>query len=178
MRKELAGQLQEFLEKGVSQATLRVPTTSLLPTETGTFVDTLFTALRTKSYLPYSATSSSAGFPSNGDAGIPIPLDALMTPTGPTSPERGRKRSLEADDRDFRPPAKGPRLDRDGQFSRHGRNEGHRSSWGGQSARMGLNGRGDFMDGGMGMGMQNGYAKWPPWIPTSWSDERDLPRLS
>ncbi|TFY59515.1 hypothetical protein EVJ58_g5728 [Rhodofomes roseus] len=146
MRKELAGQLEEFLEK-----------------ETSAFVNTLFTALRTKSYLPYSATSPSSGFPSsNGDAGIPIPLDALMAPTGPTSPERGRKRSLETDDREFRPPAKGPRLDRDAQFSRHGRNEGHRSSWGGQSARMGLAGRGDFMDGGMGMVSQNGQSRYQP----------------
>ncbi|KZT74807.1 hypothetical protein DAEQUDRAFT_700859 [Daedalea quercina L-15889] len=154
MRKELAGQLEEFLEKA-----------------TGNFVNTLFTALRTKSYLPYSATSPSSGFQSSDgqsvDTGIPIPLDALMSPTGPTSPGRGRKRSLEGDDRDSRPPAKGSRLDRDGQFSRYGRNDGHRSSWGGNSARMGLSGRGDYMDGGMGigngsMGTQNGHARYQP----------------
>ena len=141
------------------------------PTETGNFVNTLFTSLRTKSYLPYSATSPSSGFPpSDGqtvDTGIPIPLDALMSPTGPTSPERGRKRSLEGDDRDSRPPAKGPRLDRDGQFSRYGRNDGHRSSWGGNAARMGLSGRGDYMDGGVGMGngpmgAQNGHPRYQP----------------
>ena len=132
-------------------------------------MNTLFTALRTKSYLPYSATSPSSGVPpSNGqsdDTGIPIPLDALMAPTGPS--ERRRKRSLEGDEHEGRPPAKGPRLDRDGQFSRYGRSDGHRSSWGGQSARMGLTGRGDFMDGGMGMGngdvgMQNGHGRYQP----------------
>ncbi|KAH9937502.1 uncharacterized protein B0H18DRAFT_970925 [Fomitopsis serialis] len=93
--------------------------------------------------------------------------DAVMASAGPIPPERGRKRSFEGDDRDPRPPAKGPRLDRDGQFSRHGRNDAHRSSWGGQSARMGLTGRGDFMDGGMGMGngpmgMQNGHGRYQP----------------
>lgn len=90
-----------------------------------------------------------------------------MAPPGPSVPERGLKRSLEGDERDGRPPTKGPRLDRDGQFSRYGRNEGNRSSWGSQSVRMGLNGRGDFMDGGMGMrngnlGVQNGQSRYQP----------------
>ncbi|KAI0639206.1 hypothetical protein C8Q77DRAFT_46053 [Trametes polyzona] len=149
LRKELTVQLEEFLEK-----------------ECPTFVDTLFTALRTKSYLPYSATPSTSTYPSSStttsaDVGIPIPLDGLLNPT-PVSPERGRKRGIDSDDYDAHGPSKGPRLHGDSQFSRHGRND--RSSWGGwgdrgdRSGRMDVNGRPDHMDGGMagmdmGMGM-------------------------
>ncbi|PCH33451.1 hypothetical protein WOLCODRAFT_135145 [Wolfiporia cocos MD-104 SS10] len=144
LRKELASQLEEFLEK-----------------EGPSFIDTLFTALRTKSYLPYSSTSPSAGYPSSStsiDTGIPIPLDALLSPSTPTPPEqRGRKRSLDMDDRDGHPPAKGSRLN-DGQFSRYGRGD-NRSSWGGRGergSRMGISGRADYMDGGM-QGMGGGH---------------------
>ncbi|OBZ79524.1 hypothetical protein A0H81_00580 [Grifola frondosa] len=150
LRKELVVQLEEFLEK-----------------EGPSFVETLFTALRTKSYLPYSASASSSGFPSSStqaiDTGIPIPLDGLLTPSMPTSPERARKRNIDHDERDGRPPAKGQRLNNDTQFSRYGRNEG-RSSWGGRGdrgGRTGVNGRGDYMDVAMGgtdmvMGGMNG----------------------
>ncbi|KAF8688848.1 hypothetical protein AX14_003388 [Amanita brunnescens Koide BX004] len=100
MRKELAVQLDEFLEN-----------------ECPNFIDTLFTVLRTKSYLPYTANPPS---PSRDvkplDTGIPIPLDGLISPSIPES--RSRKRSMESDDRDARPPAKGPRLNSDLQFSR------------------------------------------------------------
>ncbi|KAH9853210.1 hypothetical protein C2E23DRAFT_778151 [Lenzites betulinus] len=149
LRKELTVQLEEFLEK-----------------ECSTFVDTLFTALRTKSYLPYSATpaASSSTYPSSStsaDVGIPIPLDGLLNPT-PVSPERTRKRGIDSDDYDAHGPSKGSRLNNDGQFSRYGRND--RSSWGGRGdradrgGRMNVTGRPDFMDGGMagmdmGMGM-------------------------
>ncbi|KAI0768482.1 hypothetical protein BD413DRAFT_605283 [Trametes elegans] len=146
LRKELSVQLEEFLEK-----------------ECASFVDTLFTALRTKSYLPYTAPPATS-YPSSStsvDAGIPIPLDGLLNPS-PPSPERGRKRGIDHDDYDAHGPSKGPRLNNDGQFSRYGRND--RSSWGGRGdrgdrgGRMDLNGRPDFMDGGMagmdgGMGM-------------------------
>ncbi|KAJ7071273.1 hypothetical protein C8F01DRAFT_1109822 [Mycena amicta] len=81
---ELAVQLDEFLEK-----------------ECAPFIDTLFTAIRTKSYLPYSSPSSSA-YP---EGRIPIP----------PSPGRTRKRSFENDDREGRP-AKGPRLSNDGRY--------------------------------------------------------------
>ncbi|TBU35050.1 hypothetical protein BD311DRAFT_681408 [Dichomitus squalens] len=146
LRKELIAQLEEFLEK-----------------ECPPFVDTLFTALRTKSYLPYSATasSSSTGFASSsaaaGDSGIPIPVDALLS-LNSSSPERSRKRGID-DDYDQHGPSKGARLSHDGQFSRYGgRGRGDdRSSWGGRGdrgARMELNGgRADYMDGGM-QGMQ------------------------
>ncbi|KAI0824150.1 hypothetical protein BC628DRAFT_1323183 [Trametes gibbosa] len=152
LRKELTVQLEEFLEK-----------------ECSTFVDTLFTALRTKSYLPYSTTpatpaASTSTYPSpsaSADAGIPIPLDGLLNPA-PVSPERPRKRGIDSDDYDAHGPSKGSRLNNDGQFSRYGRND--RSSWGGRgdrgdrSGRMNVAGRPDFMDGGMagmdmGMGM-------------------------
>ncbi|THU91621.1 hypothetical protein K435DRAFT_966722 [Dendrothele bispora CBS 962.96] len=106
MRKELTAQLDEFLEK-----------------ECSPFIDTLFTALRTKSYLPY--ISGSDDIPSKSlDTGIPIPLDGLLSPSIPTSPGNGRKRSLDSDDRDDRPPAKGQRLNSDGQFSRYGNGSG------------------------------------------------------
>ncbi|KAH9950510.1 hypothetical protein B0H21DRAFT_723637 [Amylocystis lapponica] len=137
LRKELAGQLEEFLEK-----------------EGPPFIDTLFTALRTKSYLPYSATTPSSGYASSSaqsiDTGIPIPLDALLSPSIPTSPSRGRKRSIDHDDRDSRPPAKGPRLS-EGQFSRYGRNDA-RPAWGARperTGRMNFSGRADYMDGGL-----------------------------
>ncbi|CDO72420.1 hypothetical protein BN946_scf184977.g119 [Trametes cinnabarina] len=135
LRKELVVQLEEFLEK-----------------ESASFVDTLFTVLRTKSYLPYAATPSTS-YPSsstNADVGIPIPLDGLLNP--PSSPERGRKRGMD-EDYEAHGPSKGPRLNNDGQFSRYGRND--RSSWGGRGdrpdrgGRMDVNGRPDYMDGGM-----------------------------
>jgi len=135
MRRELTGQLDEFLEK-----------------ECPSFIDTLFTVLRTKSYLPYS-TDSTPRQPRAMDTGIPIPLDALLLPSSHASPERGQKRSMEYDERDGRP-AKGPRLSVDGgqgQFSRYpnGRGMGHRSG------RPGIDGH----DGGMhigGMSMNGG----------------------
>ncbi|KAF5368363.1 hypothetical protein D9758_002381 [Tetrapyrgos nigripes] len=106
MRKELSSQLDEFLEK-----------------ECSPFIDTLFTALRTKSYLPYS--SGSDAMPSKSlDTGIPIPLDGLLSPSIPTSPSSSRKRSLEDVDREDRAPAKGQRINSDGQFSRYGKGRG------------------------------------------------------
>ncbi|KAF8203306.1 hypothetical protein BJ912DRAFT_1019043 [Pholiota molesta] len=130
MRKELAVQLDEFLEK-----------------ECSSFIDTLFTVIRTKSYLPYQAVQEN-----------PNPLDALLTPTS-TSPDRTRKRSTTDDERDGRPPAKGPRLNTDGQFSRYG-NVGN-----GADGRMGPHSSGGwtrppFRDGTMGMGMGMGMGPY------------------
>ncbi|KAF7339863.1 hypothetical protein MVEN_01903100 [Mycena venus] len=118
MRKELTVQLDEFLEK-----------------ECPPFIDTLFTVLRTKSYLPYGTSPSTSAFPANSaDSGIPIPI-----PASSSSPDGPRKRSLEHDERDGRPPAKGPRLSSEGQFSRYsnGRGGGPDSrSTGGWGARV------------------------------------------
>ncbi|KAK7463811.1 hypothetical protein VKT23_005749 [Stygiomarasmius scandens] len=111
MRKELSLQLDEFLEK-----------------ECSPFIDTLFTALRTKSYLPYTSSSDDMS-PKSLDTGIPIPLDGLLSPSIPTSPGNGRKRSLDSEDRDDRPPAKGQRLNTDGQFSRYGGGRGSGSDF-------------------------------------------------
>ncbi|KAI0670098.1 hypothetical protein C8Q78DRAFT_167784 [Trametes maxima] len=157
LRKELGVQLEEFLEK-----------------ECSPFVDTLFTALRTKSYLPYSATASTS-YPSSStsaDVGIPIPLDGLLNPPS-QSPERGRKRGIDQDDYETHGPSKGPRLNNGGQFSRYGRDD--RSSWGGRGdrgdrGRMDLAGRPDFMDGGMtgmdmGMGMNGMNGRGPNYRP-------------
>ena len=137
--------------------------------ECATFVDTLFTAVRTKSYLPYSDTAPStsaslayASSSSSADAGIPIPLDGLVGSQS-TSPDRGRKRGHDQDDYDSHGPSKGARLNQDGQFSRYGGRGDNRTSWAGRGdrgARMDMNGaRADFMDGGltgMGMGMNGG----------------------
>ncbi|KAJ7462627.1 hypothetical protein B0H11DRAFT_2053631 [Mycena galericulata] len=141
MRKELAVQLDEFLEK-----------------ECPPFIDTLFTVLRTKSYLPYNAFP-----PSNpADTGIPIPLD--LPPTS-ASPDRTRKRSFDSDERDGRPPAKGPRLSSEGQFSRYsdGRGGGPDSrstgGWGARVERPPLNSHQQsppHMNPGGGMGMNGG----------------------
>jgi RNA-binding protein 26 len=143
LRKELASQLEEFLEKGkpTFQEPCPVPRTyaTYVPTEGPTFINTLFTALRTKSYLPYTDVappSASSSIPSTStDNGIPIPLDALLEP--PT--ELGKKRPGEYDDRDGRPP-KGPRLNNDDRFSRFN----------------GGRGNGDYGMGGDNMMMMNG----------------------
>ncbi|TFK57421.1 hypothetical protein OE88DRAFT_1716054 [Heliocybe sulcata] len=139
MRKELSNQLEEFLEK-----------------EGPPFIDQLFAALRSKSYLPYSAASPPPQTPTGPavDNGIPIPLDGLLTPSIPL-PDRGRKRSFDYDDRDGRPPAKSARMSNDGPFSRYsnGRSTGQ---WGGRPERLPRGrGNGDYadpMDSGMGMG--------------------------
>ncbi|KAJ7357112.1 hypothetical protein DFH08DRAFT_736416 [Mycena albidolilacea] len=147
MRKELTVQLDEFLEKA----------------ECPPFIDTLFTVLRTKSYLPYGTSASTSA-----DTGIPIPI-----PASSTSPDRTRKRSSDNDERDGRPPAKGPRLSSEGQFSRYsnGRGGGPDSrSTGGWAARVErppVNGYQDsspqMNPGGMGMngGPMNGRRPQP-----------------
>ncbi|KDR84750.1 hypothetical protein GALMADRAFT_131542 [Galerina marginata CBS 339.88] len=146
MRQELAVQLDEFLEK-----------------ECSSFIDTLFTVIRTKSYLPYNAAPASpSSAPKTLDNGIPIPLDVLLQP----SSERTRKRSSADDERDGRPPAKGPRLNNDGHFSRYSNGGdgrlGPQSSGGWSRPQMDR-----FRDGsmggmgGMGMGMSMGMGGFP-----------------
>ncbi|KAG1749685.1 uncharacterized protein EDB91DRAFT_1046474 [Suillus paluster] len=139
MRKELSSQLEEFLEK-----------------EGPSFIDTLFTVLRTKSYLPYTASDPTSSFslpshPQSADTGIPIPLDALLSNHSPT--DRGQKRSLEHDERDGRPPTKGARLSVEGQFSRYsnGRDSRSTGAWSGGQNKAG--GQGLMMNGIMGVGM-------------------------
>jgi RNA-binding protein 26 len=128
--------------------------------------------LRTKSYLPYAATSPSPSYPPanppNVDTGIPIPLDGLLSPSMPTSSDRIRKRSLDHDDRDFRAAAKGARINSEGQFSRYGSNIGSDSrstgGWAGpgdRHERQALNGHVPLdgmggMNGSMGMDQPNG----------------------
>lgn len=120
MRKELTVQLDEFLEK-----------------EGPPFIDTLFTVLRTKSYLPYdnapAYSSSSTQHPH--DVGIPIPLDGLIQ-NNSTSTERGQKRSIEYDDHR---PVKGPRLSASGPFSRYPEAQDYRA-WEDRSDRTGMGG--------------------------------------
>ncbi|TFK76880.1 hypothetical protein BDN72DRAFT_890677 [Pluteus cervinus] len=101
MRKELEIQLDEFLEK-----------------ECKSFSDTLFTALRTKSYIPYASSPPSSFNSKPLDSGIPIPFDGM-------APERSLKRTHDSDDRDDRP-SKGPRLSTEGRYG--GRPDGR--SWG------------------------------------------------
>ncbi|KAF9073733.1 hypothetical protein BDP27DRAFT_1318062 [Rhodocollybia butyracea] len=133
MKKELQSQLEEFLEK-----------------ECTPFIDTLFTALRSKSYLPYEASPTVSGKP---DPGIPIPLDALLSsPSISSSPEGSRKRSLENPEPGSRPPAKGPRLE--GQFSRHSNGRGAPDSRTGGWSNKG--GRPN------GMGPMNGQPAYQP----------------
>lgn len=154
MRKELAAQLEEFLEKGMPL--FQPPPFHRSPpaTSEGTsFIDTLFTVLRTKSYLPYTTSPppshSSSSNPHPTDAGIPIPLDSLLSNSTP-SPERGQKRAHADDDRDAHYPAKGPRLTVDGQFSRYpsGRDIRSTSQWGQRNDRQGpVNGAGPALNG-------------------------------
>ncbi|KAG6902820.1 hypothetical protein C0995_011307 [Termitomyces sp. Mi166 len=157
MRQELAVQLDEFLEKAACAS----------------FIDTLFTVLRTKSYLPYSAASpSSPSFASkNLDNGIPIPLDGLLSPSLSQSAERSLKRNVENDERDERAPAKAPRLSNEGQFSRYSNGQGGRGEnrstggWGGRGdQRQSSNGYRDGVDmlgAGMGADMVMGGMMMP-----------------
>ncbi|KAJ7597267.1 hypothetical protein C8J56DRAFT_919638 [Mycena floridula] len=144
LRKEMEAQLDEFLEK-----------------ECSSFLDTLFTALRTKSYLPYVSSPSTSQKPI--DTGIPIPLDGLLSPSNPSSPHRGRKRSLESDDREGRSMAKGARLASDAQFSRYGNGRGGGSAidtWTGRERTQ------TYRDGytGTGSGKTNGRRP-PAYLP-------------
>lgn len=147
-------QLDEFLEKGPLLCSCQYSRANSKPSaECSSFIDTLFTVLRTKSYLPYSAASpSSSSFPSKSlDTGIPIPLDGLLSPSLPNAPDRNLKRSIENDERDGRPPAKGPRLSTEGQFSRYTNGQGRpdtRSTggWGGRQDRSSGNGYRDGME--------------------------------
>lgn len=133
--------------------------------ECPSFIDTLFTVLRTKSYLPY-ATTSTPIFPTTTpsvDTGIPIPLDGLISPSIPTQSERTRKRSMEHDEHDGRPPSKGPRLSGDGQ-SRYMNGRGDGRGWQGRGdgpvneghIGTGMMGMGMDMDGAGGMAYMNG----------------------
>ena len=106
--------------------------------------------------MPYAASTPPSGQASTStqsqDNAIPIPLDALLTPTSPT--DRGRKRPLEQEDGDIRP-VKGPRLSTEGgQYSRFRRGSWAQDGRGG--SRMMMSGRPDFMDGGMNSGMDLG----------------------
>ncbi|TDL28563.1 hypothetical protein BD410DRAFT_230929 [Rickenella mellea] len=140
LRKEFIGQLADFLEQGAAD-----------------FVDSLFATLRSKSYLPYSDPSTTSQ-PPHVDTGIPIPLDAILSPS-PRSPDRGVKRHLD-DEHDTRGPPKGPRLNNDGQFSRYPQANGHQrpdGNWNGG----GMNGRREMTmnEGGMaGMGLGIGVS--------------------
>lgn len=125
------------------------------------FVDTLFTVLRTKSYLPYTSEPPP---PRAVDSGIPIPLDLITPSPSESNTERGRKRNSEADDRDGRPSAKGARLSSEEEFSRYGNGSGRSSGhWDGRGE-----GRGDYSNGRMdayhvpmmgGMGHMNGVRR-------------------
>lgn len=147
MRKELSTQLEEFLEKGTSISRPPPSRHSPVPPQEGpSFIDTLFTVLRTKSYLPYTTSpppsQSSSSSPHPTDAGIPIPLDSLLT-------ERGQKRTHEDDDRGAHHPAKGPRLTVDGQFSRYssGRDTRSTGQWAPRPDRGPANGMGAVVNG-------------------------------
>jgi len=155
MRQELAVQLDEFLEKGALVRPICDGCFSnhISYAECAPFIDTLFTVLRTKSYLPYAPTSNSPPTQQKSlEEGIPIPLDGLVTPSS-SEPPRTRKRSNTGDDRDGRPPSKGPRLNNDTQFSRYG-NGGDGN---GPPSSGAWNPQQQFNGGGMGMGM-NPYA--------------------
>lgn len=95
------------------------------------------------------------------DTGIPIPLDALMSPSLPGPSDPGRKRSREHDDSDQRGPPKGPRLSSESQFSRFPQLNGHSPPDSGNWNGGGMNGRMNGIGmGGMGVvggsGIMNG----------------------
>jgi RNA-binding protein 26 len=153
LRKELAAQLDEFLEKGASIVTFFyhfLNTSARI--EGPPFLDTLFTALRTKSYLPYNSPPPPPAQLLPADNGIPIPLDAIIPSGSSSPPDRSRKRQSEYAE-DIRPP-KGPRVNQDGTFSRNSPHRGpgwSNGNWaGGGPGRAGYSGSPDDVNGAMG----------------------------
>ncbi|KZW02091.1 hypothetical protein EXIGLDRAFT_760307 [Exidia glandulosa HHB12029] len=104
LRTMFTKQLEDFLDK-----------------ESAPFVDQLFSALRSRSYVPYAAASPPTR---SADPGIPIPMDGLGS-----SSAAGHKRPADGDDSE-RPPPKGPRLHADGNFSRYGAPGPHQNNGG------------------------------------------------
>lgn len=110
--------------------------------ETQHFINLLFNAIRSQSYLPYNTSppptpnqphnnsNPPATTPNSG--GIPIPMDAFVA--GPSNPSNPRKRGLDnpPDEHEYR---KGPRLGGDPGHSRHGR--GGRGQWDGRGGGRG-----------------------------------------
>jgi RNA-binding protein 26 len=105
LRVDLTDELEEFLEKGVFAFVWAFDTCSDAGHADGPrFIDQLFNVLRTKSYIPYSASSSSGAGAASVDGD-----DAMGSPSNASgSPRASRKRPLEDDSE--RPPPKGPRL--------------------------------------------------------------------
>lgn len=102
--------------------------------ETQHFINLLFNAIRSQSYLPYNTSPpptptqprNSSNLPptTTKGSGIPIPLDVLVP--GPSNTSNPRKRGLDnpPDEFEYR---KGPRLNSDPGYPRHGR--GGRGQW-------------------------------------------------
>ena len=112
--------------------------------ETQNFINLLFNAVRSQSYLPYNTSppptptqpynnSNPSAVTSNG--GIPIPLDPFAP--GPSNTSNPRKRGLD-NPPDVHEHRKGPRLGNDTGFSRHGR--GGRGQWDGRGGGRGRDG--------------------------------------
>ena len=107
--------------------------------ETQHFINLLFNAIRSQSYLPYNTSPPptptqpyNGSNPSAATAGIPIPLDVSVP--GPSNPSNLRKRGLDnpSDEHEYR---KGPRLSNDPGYPRHGR--GGRGQWDGRGGGRG-----------------------------------------
>ena len=162
MRKELSAQLDEFLEKGASVLiSFSHFLNNFARIEGPPFLDTLFTALRTKSYLPYNSPPPPPAPLLPADNGIPIPLDAIIPSGSSSPPDRNRKRPSEYAE-DIRPP-KGPRVSQDGSFSRHGPHRGpgwSNGNWSGGPGRPNFGGSPDDVNGAMGPPRMNG--RGPP----------------
>jgi RNA-binding protein 26 len=108
LRIDLSAELDEFLEKGWHCLDIESHKFQLMSGADGpNFINGLFNALRTQSYLPYSAASPSAG--ASADPGTDNATTSPSSSSNPaSSPNGNRKRSLE--DEGEHPPAKGPRL--------------------------------------------------------------------
>ncbi|KAF8302590.1 hypothetical protein DL93DRAFT_2160767 [Clavulina sp. PMI_390] len=136
---EPEAQLRTGIEKQLSE---------FLEAEASPFVEKLFRAIRSKSYLPYEDVQ-----PSSSD-GIRIPVDAALGP-------RGTKRGADDDSGFARQPPKGPRLSSDGPGRRPQADRGGPRNSDGRGGRGGGVGRGAGRGGAANGGGQGRNGRSP-----------------
>ena len=113
--------------------------------ETQNFINLLFNAVRSQSYLPYNTSPpptptqphNNPNPPATASSGVGIPIPLGMLVPGPSNTSNPRKRGLDnpSDEPEHR---KGPRLSDGPGYPRHGR--GGRGQWDGRGGARGRGG--------------------------------------